>query len=376
MATSSRNRFARPLAALGLALLLAAAWASPEPWRAVYAGQLGGEYVLIDLARTGDGQATARVLLQARGLSLTGSGAEAEDGTITIDLRATDMRDSPSFAILYSLLPSDQPAEGEAGAVLAHLQALRHDEWTDDGAVLSTALTFAAPAGSADALEGDLARAAQYAYLSLSEGRIETSAVWPRFSSAALKDLEQEQESDGYAELRAFVADGRANVDSLELGWGWTEDTYRDVMGVAGSYVSILRSSTNYTGGAHPNTGYGSTLFDTSTNSYLSLVDVFDDDDWQTPVLELVTADLRAQGAAWLEEGADSAVAVTLTAADLATFTLGPTGLSFVFDPYAVGPYAQGTFQVTLPYAALAGLAREDGPLAAFQVAALPTVFD
>ncbi|MBX3141780.1 MAG: DUF3298 domain-containing protein [Trueperaceae bacterium] len=374
MVTPSRNLFARPLVAIGLALLLAVAMAAPEPWRAVYAGQLGGEYVLVDLTRFGDDSASARVLLQARGLSLSGSGTEAEDGTIAIDLRATDLRDSPSFAVLYGMLPDEQPATGQ---VIAHLQAVRHDEWTDDGAVLSTALTFTAATEDAATLEGDLARAAQYAYLSLSEGRIEASAVWPRFSSAALKDLEQEQESDGYSQLRAFVADGRATADSLELGWGWTEDTYRDVMGVAGAYVSILRSTTNYTGGAHPNTGYDSTLFDTGTSGYLYLDDLFDETvDWETPVLALVTADLQAQGAAWLEEDTDSTLAVTLTIADLETFTLGPTGLSFMFGPYAVGPYAQGAFEVTLPYASLAGLGREDGPLAAFRDAALPTVFD
>lgn len=374
MVTPSRNLFARPLVAIGLALLLAVAMAAPEPWRAVYAGQLGGEYVLVDLTRFGDDSASARVLLQARGLSLSGSGTEAEDGTIAIDLRATDLRDSPSFAVLYGMLPDEQPATGQ---VIAHLQAVRHDEWTDDGAVLSTALTFTAATEDAATLEGDLARAAQYAYLSLSEGRIEASAVWPRFSSAALKDLEQEQESDGYSQLRAFVADGRATADSLELGWGWTEDTYRDVMGVAGAYVSILRSTTNYTGGAHPNTGYDSTLFDTGTSGYLYLDDLFDETvDWETPVLALVTADLQAQGAAWLEEDTDSTLAVTLTIADLETFTLGPTGLSFMFGPYAVGPYAQGAFEVTLPYASLAGLGREDGPLAAFRDAALPAVFD
>lgn len=377
MATSLRNVIARPLVAVVLALLAATALAAPQPWRAVYAGQLGGEYVLVDLTRFDDGSAMARVLLHARGLSLTGRGLEAEDGTITIDLRATDPRNSPSFAVLYTA-QGDDPVASAGGDAAARLQAVRHDDWTDDGAVLSTSLTFtSATATSSDALEGDLARAAQYAYMSLSEGRIDASTVWPRFSSAALDPIEHELEDDGIYHLRDFVIEGRDNVDALELGWGWTQEVYSDVMGVAGPYVSILKSTTNYTGGAHPNSFYGSILFDTDTRTYLDLIDLFDEaTDWQARVLTLISADLRAQGAEWLQDEADPSVAVTLTVNDIGAFSLGPSGLSFMFDPYAVGPYVQGAFEVTLPYASLAGLAQAGGPLAAFQAANLPVVFD
>src|SRR5690606_38818020 len=73
-------------------------------------------------------------------------------------------------------------------------------------------------------------------------------------------------------------------------------------------------------------------------------------------------ADLGAQEAMWVVQGD----VTSLTTDDLAAFTLDAAGLTFHFSPYAMGPYVQGSFRVTLPFEALAGLAADDGPVAAF----------
>lgn len=363
------------LAAFTVLVLTGLASAASTPWRALYAGVLGGEQVIVDLTLPGSGTAWARVLIQGRGVSLTGRGTEAEDGAIAVDLRPSEQGFSPTFAFLYGMQDGGE-APAPVTPVVARLTGLRHQDWTDDGATLSASVAFeAATGGRAGVLAGDLARVAQYAYLTLQEGRIEGSSAWPRFRGA-LGELSAAREEGELALVRSFVADGRQNEDGLTLGWGWTDSAYQDLMGAAGDYVSFLTSVDTYTGGAHPNTYYDSTLYELGTGRTVTLGELFDPSvDWLAPVLDLVTADLRAQGAMWLLDDAGD-LKVTLAEKDLATFALGPAGLSFVFDPYAVGPYVQGNFVVTLPFEDLAALVPEDGAVAAFAAAVPPRAFD
>jgi Protein of unknown function (DUF3298) len=49
-----------------------------------------------------------------------------------------------------------------------------------------------------------------------------------------------------------------------------------------------------------------------------------------------------------------------------ALWSLTPEGLQVLFEEYQAGPYVAGSRQVTIPYRALAGVLREDGPAAAY----------
>ncbi len=345
----------------GLAALLvligvgSAVAADPAPWRALYAGNLGTEEVIVDLQLMADDVAHARLLLNGRELVLFGTGTVVDDNAIEIDLAVDAGQYSPSIALLYLALPNMDETKP---TIIGHLSGTLNPTWQDDGATLDLVLTL--PDAT---LSAAIPRVAQQAYLRLDEGRLEAGAAWPRFGAPALRVVANSLEAQAYDQVSTFIAEGRSYVDDDGLGWGWTNDDYVDVLGAAGNYLSLLTSSTNYTGGAHPNSFYTSALYEIGPDgaSVVDLEDLFaEGTDWQTAVLALVTADLLRQEAVWIENG--TAVAVS----DLATFGLGPDGLTFVFDPYAMGPYVQGAFIVTLPYSELTALMEPRGALAAF----------
>lgn len=359
----SPDRAWRALLALSvLAVIGFAAATGAAPWRALYAGQIGTEFVVIDLTLAANDLAYASVQLNARHLVLSGVGTAKAVNTVEVDLTTAAPRPSQSFAILYAeLSPDEQPAP-EPGY---HLSGALNPSWQDDGANLTLTLTVAGVETA-----GTLPRVAQYSELRLAEGRVESSSAWPRFAAPALKRVSGSLEAQAYEQVGTFVGEGRSGVDDGALGWAWRSDGYVDVIGVAGDYLSLLVSTSTDTGGAHGNTYFSSALYDLGGGGAtpLALAELFSPDTgWEAAVTSWVTNDLLRQEATWIQGGA------VITLHDLSTFTLGPTGLTFVFDPYAVGPYVQGAFAVTLPYALVAPLAPVDGAVAAFAAALSPT---
>lgn len=367
------KRSSRPLLALLTLLTWAftaiAAAADPAPWRSVYAGPLGTEEVIVDLTFLSDGVAHARVLLSGQGTVLNGSGKVADQDRIDVELRQHDPDSSPSLSLLYL---TNVPGSSPTGSVEGHLSGSLDPTWEDDGRQLELVLTL----GSVE-LAGTLPRVAQYSYLRLQEGRIDAGSAWPRFTAAPLRRVASSLEASAYDQVSTFVAEGRHGADDDSLGWGWTSDDYVDLMGAAGPYLSLLLSNANYTGGAHPNTYYNSKLYGVTpgTSGGFDLEEIALDDlfrrgsEWQRLVTDRVTADLLRQQATWIEQGTE------VTVADLVTFVLAPDGLTFVFDPYAMGPYVQGAFTVIVPYGDLAGVAAPDGPLRAFLERTPPSLF-
>jgi hypothetical protein len=138
-----------------------------------------------------------------------------------------------------------------------------------------------------------------------------------------------------------------------------------DLVGAAGGYHSFLTTYSYYTGGAHPNSNSESMLVEADGADVLlvGLAELFaPDTDWLSAVVTGVLGDLAAQKA----DAVISGEITDLTVEDLSTFTLGPAGLSFHFDPYAVGPYVQGSFTATLGYGEVVHLAAPGGVLQAF----------
>ncbi len=373
MTKRRHNLWRGPLRALGIliviSLLSGATAADPAPWRALYAGPLDIDNVVVDLTFIDADTAHVRVLLAKEGLVLAGLGTVKDADVVEIDLHQDASHLTPSFALLYLGYATD---DEEVPPRVGHLSARLNPSWRDDGANMDLTLTL-----DDYSLAATLPRVAQYAYLRLSEGRLDAGSAWPRFSSRALRVVANAFEAEAYDNIGTFISEGRENVDDDGLGWGWTNDDYVDLAGAAGDYVSFLLSTADYTGGAHPNSYFGSRLYELRSGEarVLNLVDLFSKNvDWLTPVTKLITADLERQGASWIT---DKSVSVTpaLLPTLATTFALGPAGITFVFDPYAMGPYVQGAFFVTLPYSEVAGLAPMDGAIAAFVKGLPPSSF-
>ena len=156
------------------------------------------------------------------------------------------------------------------------------------------------------------------------------------------------------APVTSFIQDAQQLAAAGELTYPYTyESTVKPTL-LTGDTLSLLETSFYDTGGAHPNTAYRSLTFYRTGQEVvrLELDDLFRNGAaYQNVLLREVTRKLRARRAAWILDGS-----VELKAHDLGVFNLTHRGLEFTFAPYAVGPYAQGRFAVTVPYQQLHGL--------------------
>jgi hypothetical protein len=216
----------------------------------------------------------------------------------------------------------------------------------------------------------ELHRRAEYATWELVQGRIRSSFTSPHWLEAG-SPVSEFLEAGGRTRLDDFVREGRRFSADGMLGWGWEMHEYVTLEGAARSYLSLLNHAYVYTGGAHPNTFFASYLLEVRPSgvTVLGVEDLFRaDSTWLRRLTPLILQDLARQGAEWVTQGD----VTELTVNDLASFTLSADGLTFYFSPYAMGPYVQGSFEVTLPFEALLGLAPAGGPLEAFGTATPP----
>ena len=156
------------------------------------------------------------------------------------------------------------------------------------------------------------------------------------------------------APVTSFIQDAQQLAAAGELTYPYTyESTVKPTL-LTGDTLSLLETTFYDTGGAHPNTAYRSLTFYRAGQEVvrLELDDLFRNGAaYQNVLLREVTRKLRARRAAWILDSS-----VELKAHDLGVFNLTHRGLEFTFAPYAVGPYAQGKFAVTVPYQQLHGL--------------------
>lgn len=330
-----------------------------------------GEEAFLDLTLFDDGFAFARLHLAGRGVALEGSGLEGEDGVLRVDFYrpadpampawAPDAAWSEARSALETGPASGRPPVGAAPRPLATLEAERSSTGLDDGSRLTGTVLVAGGERGAVALR----RIAQYVTWRVTQGVIDARFSLPHFGPGLCASANAFLERGGLARLQAFVDEGRALADDDAVGWGWSIDEQLDVAGLAGCYLSLRATIDTYTGGAHPNTFFDAYLLELGSFGIrrLDLVDLFRQGTAWLPRLEaLVLADLARQDAMWVVEGGVTA----LTEEDLAVYHLSPAGLTFTFAPYAMGPYVQGAFTVTVPFEEILDLAPEGGVLAAF----------
>ena len=201
-----------------------------------------------------------------------------------------------------------------------------------------------------------LGKVAEYITQSWRQGAfLEVESVYPFFTASPWRELNQRLRAEVVAPTERFVREGQALAASEELNYPWTRHETLETKRHTPRVLSLLGTTSFYTGGAHPNVTFYALnfLWEDGAPTRLELRDLFTPgaaDEALSRVADYVLADLRRQGAAWVVDGTVSALSE-----ELEVFTLGERGLTFVFAPYAVGPYVQGAFFVTVPYEALRG---------------------
>ena len=127
-------------------------------------------------------------------------------------------------------------------------------------------------------------------------------------------------------------------------------DSVRAEAALQGRLYSIRFSSSSYSGGAHPNSYTDSYLFDLDMGQYIDPAQVADDPvAFQTGAAELLLEKAQEQDeevrAGYYPEYAD-----VISHWYDGTVLFDSEGMTVVFSPYELGPYAMGTVELKLSY--------------------------
>jgi len=136
--------------------------------------------------------------------------------------------------------------------------------------------------------------------------------------------------------------------------------------------ISVLLDVGSYSAGAaHPNSYSEVVNFDLRNGKLIKLADLFQPGSkYLQTIAAYCIADLKKQGKQgqdsmlddddWIQRGAGP------DAENYSSWTIGKKGLGITFDSYQVAAYAAGPQHVSVPYSALKGLIKADGPIAQF----------
>jgi hypothetical protein len=156
----------------------------------------------------------------------------------------------------------------------------------------------------------------------------------------------------------------KSSPELFRDGRAWTfERDYTVQSIVAERYVSVLRTMFIYTGGAHPNTDLNTILWDDTAKKPISIRPFFkelaDNGPTLTAMRRAIIASLRVEKKErGIDEPDDSWTngvepkLLRIGAVELAssTETGKSAGLVFNYSPYAVGSYAEGSYEAFVPW--------------------------
>ena len=186
----------------------------------------------------------------------------------------------------------------------------------------------------------------------------------------AQPDLHARLYAAAVRDLREF-SEG-AQADRTEAGGDEGMGAYNKSIEITpgaetGKLFSLIRTDSEYTGGAHPNSSFAAILWDKALKRELAAADLFT----KTGDLSALDTALCAAINAEKRKRDPQARTVSLTGSDMWTcpraasvpFVLaqgtmpGKTGgLVFLIGPYMVGPYSEGAYEVTVPQSAFRSL--------------------
>jgi hypothetical protein len=180
------------------------------------------------------------------------------------------------------------------------------------------------------------------------------SAAGKSWAAKTLKELVAQRK-----DMNDLPADIRNRPWSSERGY--TQDVL-----VAGRYASIIRGDFSYTGGAHPNHGSDTLLWDKQAGKMISIRPFFtelaDGGPAMTAIRNAVVADLKIEKKKRDSDNPDMSL---VDALEPKLLTIGPvsltpstvagksSGLTFHYSPYAVGSYAEGDYTGFVPWETL-----------------------
>lgn len=148
-------------------------------------------------------------------------------------------------------------------------------------------------------------------------------------------------------------------------GQRWTlERDYSVTSVVANRYISVLRTEFSYSGGAHPNTIFETLLWDEQLRKRISIRPFFTDladnsramVEIQNAVISSLITEKKERGTfepndnTWFKSLEPSLLKIGPLTLEPSTEQGKSSGLTFHYSPYAVGPYAEGSYTAYVPW--------------------------
>ncbi len=225
--------------------------------------------------------------------------------------------------------------EGELSSTYQDVGATFRGTWSCDGCADPTPKQF------------EFVRVAEFAKVSFQQNRVETTLTYPVFSGDMAAFSDAINKSEKVSSILADFKMGQDEQASGNLYFAWTIHAHHTVRYASERLVSLLETIDSYTGGAHGNYGFAGHTFLQKDGKVerLEFQDLFTENADLSPIADFVKNDLATQGASFIPEDFN---VQSLT--DLSAFTLSPKGITFHFGPYAVGSYAEGAYEVIVPF--------------------------
>lgn len=186
---------------------------------------------------------------------------------------------------------------------------------------------------------------------------------------ALLKYLSTNAKAWAAKTLKELVKDrkelGDVDADVRTRAWDSQRDYTQDAL-IAERYASIIRSDYSYTGGAHPNHGSDTLLWDRQAAKMISIRPFFtelkDNGPAMKAIRDAVVADLKLEKKKRDPDEPDMSL---VDALEPKLLKIGPvsltrsttpgksSGLTFHYSPYVVGSYAEGDYDAFVPWETL-----------------------
>jgi len=142
----------------------------------------------------------------------------------------------------------------------------------------------------------------------------------------------------------------------------WLEEYTPTVVSARGELVSLQMTQYSDTEGAHPNTLHLTLNFGFVGDGakLLTLKDLFKPGTQALAIVsKIVIAKLKEKDASWIQDG----TVKLLDAKQGDEFVIKPDRLTYIFSPYEMGSYAEGTYEIDVPFATIAAKLNPTGPL-------------
>jgi hypothetical protein len=231
-----------------------------------------------------------------------------------------------------------------------------------DHARLRQYLKWHSPDGARE-LDAQLMLIGRSSRIQREEGSIWIHREWPTLlcKSHLSNSLDTLLRHDSASSADAAFRDGllaarEQHSDSHAMSW--TDHSQTTLLYFSQSLISFQTIRMTYTGGAHSNCDYGGRCFVIRNGKprELRLSDLYrPGSNYVERLCKLCEPELRRRGASSLTmEGARN-----LNRDDLKEFQIKPSGLTMIFNPYTVGCFAEGGYDVEIPWSKLSDLLGE-----------------